>query len=187
MQNKSFIPYIDGDLYNIHNIWYLKFILQQPLDIFLYIDYYHINNCTITHNTVITHQTVEYLEKELVMFVIDTMSRMPVYEQIIKQVEELVMIGAMKAGDKMPSVRQISVSLSINPNTVQKAYTELDRRGIIITVPGKGSFISETALQILGESSRSRLEELSKLIRELAYAGVTKEEIVRIVEDIFKK
>jgi len=121
------------------------------------------------------------------MFVIDTMSRMPVYEQITKQVEELVMIGAMKAGDKMPSVRQISVSLSINPNTVQKAYTELDRKGIIITVPGKGSFISDTALQILGESSRSRLEELSKLIRELAYAGVTKEEIVRIVEDVFQK
>ncbi len=121
------------------------------------------------------------------MFVIDVMSRMPVYEQIIKQVEENVMIGAMGAGDRMPSVRQISINLSINPNTVQKAYTELDRRGIIITVPGKGSFISENASQILGESSRSKLEELSKLIKELAYAGVTKEEIVRIVEDVFGK
>lgn len=121
------------------------------------------------------------------MFVIDVISRMPVYEQIIKQVEEKVMIGAMKAGDRMPSVRQISINLSINPNTVQKAYTELDRRGIIITVPGKGSFISENASQILGESSRSKLEELSKLIKELAYAGVTKEEIVQIVEDVFGK
>lgn len=120
------------------------------------------------------------------MFVIDVMSRMPVYEQIIKQIEEQLLIGTMKAGDKMPSVRSLSISLSINPNTVQKAYTELERRGLIVTVPGKGSFISERASDILEESSRGKMEELSKLIKELAYAGVTKEEIVRIVEDAFK-
>ena len=62
------------------------------------------------------------------MFVVDVMSRVPVYEQIIKQVEEQVLTGILKEGDKLPSVRSLSVKLSINPNTIQKAYTELDRR-----------------------------------------------------------
>ena len=66
------------------------------------------------------------------MFVVDVMSRVPVYEQIIKQVEEQVLTGILKEGDKLPSVRSLSVKLSINPNTIQKAYTELDRRQLII-------------------------------------------------------
>lgn len=120
------------------------------------------------------------------MFVIDVMSRMPVYEQIIKQVEEQILIGVMKAGDKMPSVRSLSVHLSINPNTIQKAYTELDRRGLIITVPGKGSFIREDAADILGENSRQKLEKFADLIKELTYAGVTKEEVLQIVDDVYR-
>ena len=57
------------------------------------------------------------------MFVVDVMSRVPVYEQIIKQVEEQVLTGILKEGDKLPSVRSLSVKLSINPNTIHKAYT----------------------------------------------------------------
>ena len=84
------------------------------------------------------------------MFVIDVMSRVPVYEQIINQVEEQIMTGILKEGDKMPSVRSLSVKLSTNPNTIQKAYSELDRRQMIVTVPGRGSFISSDALAALG-------------------------------------
>ena len=112
------------------------------------------------------------------MFVVDVMSRVPVYEQIIKQVEEQVLTGILKEGDKLPSVRSLSVKLSINPNTIQKAYTELDRRQLIITVPGKGSFISEKAIEVVGANSREKMTELNKIIRELALAGVTKEEII---------
>ena len=117
------------------------------------------------------------------MFVVDVMSRVPVYEQIIKQVEEQVLTGILKEGDKLPSVRSLSVKLSINPNTIQKAYTELDRRQLIITVPGKGSFISEKA--IVGANSREKMTELNKIIRELALAGVTKEEIINNIEEVF--
>ncbi len=120
------------------------------------------------------------------MFVIDVMSRVPVYEQIIKQVEEQVLIGVMKAGDKMPSVRGLSIKLSINPNTIQKAYTELDRRGLIITVPGKGSFISDNASELVGEKSRGKIENLTEIIMELAYAGVTKDEVIETVEQVYK-
>lgn len=119
------------------------------------------------------------------MFVVDVMSRVPVYEQIIKQVEEQVLTGILKEGDKLPSVRSLSVKLSINPNTIQKAYTELDRRQLIITVPGKGSFISEKAIEVVGANSREKMTELNKLIRELALVGVTKEEIINNIEEVF--
>lgn len=119
------------------------------------------------------------------MFVVDVMSRVPVYEQIIKQVEEQVLTGILKEGDKLPSVRSLSVKLSINPNTIQKAYTELDRRQLIITVPGKGSFISEKAIEVVGANSREKMTELNKIIRELASAGVTKEEIINNIEEVF--
>lgn len=119
------------------------------------------------------------------MFVVDVMSRVPVYEQIIKQVEEQVLTGILKEGDKLPSVRSLSVKLSINPNTIQKAYTELDRRQLIITVPGKGSFISEKAIEVVGANSREKMTELNKIIRELAVAGVTKEEIINNIEEVF--
>jgi transcriptional regulator, GntR family len=119
------------------------------------------------------------------MFVVDVMSRVPVYEQIIKQVEEQVLTGILKEGDKLPSVRSLSVKLSINPNTIQKAYTELDRRQLIITVPGKGSFISEKAIEVVGANSREKMTELNKIIRELALARVTKEEIINNIEEVF--
>lgn len=119
------------------------------------------------------------------MFVVDVMSRVPVYEQIIKQVEEQALTGILKEGDKLPSVRSLSVKLSINPNTIQKAYTELDRRQLIITVPGKGSFISEKAIEVVGANSREKMTELNKIIRELALTGVTKEEIINNIEEVF--
>ena len=119
------------------------------------------------------------------MFVIDVMSRVPVYEQIIKQVEEQVLTGILKEGDKLPSVRSLSVKLSINPSTIQKAYTELDRRQMIITVPGKGSFISQKAVEVVGASSREKIPELAKIIRDLALAGVTKDEIIKNVNEVF--
>lgn len=119
------------------------------------------------------------------MFVVDVMSRVPVYEQIIKQVEEQVLTGILKEGDELPSVRSLSVKLSINTNTIQKAYTELDRRQLIITVPGKGSFISEKAIEVVGANSREKMTELNKIIRELALAGVTKEEIINNIEEVF--
>ena len=119
------------------------------------------------------------------MFVIDVMSRVPVYEQIINQVEEQILTGLLNSGDKMPSVRSLSVSLSINPNTIQKAYTELDRK--IITVPGKGSFISQEALDILGASSREKMPEFKQAVRELALAGITKDELIQAVNDVFKE
>ncbi len=120
------------------------------------------------------------------MFNIDTMSRTPVYEQIIEQLQNFVLKGIMNPGDRMPSVRSLSVSLGINPNTIQKAYTELDRRGLTYSVPGKGVFISGDAVGILKEGGRMKLEELTELIGELVLAGVSREDIIACVDEVFK-
>ena len=97
------------------------------------------------------------------MFNIDPMSRQPVYEQIIDQLERLVLSGALQQGDQIPSVRSLSMELSINPNTIQKAYSELDLRGILYSVPGKGCFVSANAAGLLAEYKRSKLDDLEKL------------------------
>ena len=121
------------------------------------------------------------------MFTIDVMSRMPVYEQLIKQVEDQVLKGIMKEGDKMPSVRSLSMELSTNPNTIQKAYMELDRRGLLVSVPGTGSFISAEALKIVGNQSKEKFSDLKEIVRKLAYAGVSKSEITDMIEEVYKK
>ena len=72
------------------------------------------------------------------MFKIDIMSRVPVYEQIIEQMEKFILTGILSAKEQVPSVRSLSVELSVNPNTIQKAYSDLDRREIIYSVPGRG-------------------------------------------------
>ena len=105
------------------------------------------------------------------------MSRTPVYEQIITQVEKFILGCLLSAGDQLPSVRSLSVNLSVNPNTIQKAYGELDVRGIVTTVPGRGCFVSETALHVLRQDSRKKLALLTQTAAELWAAGVTREEI----------
>lgn len=116
------------------------------------------------------------------MFRINAMSRTPVYEQIIAQTEKLISAGLLNAGDKMPSVRNLSLELSVNPNTIQKSYNELDARGIITSVPGKGCFISENAKEAILKNSLSKLAELKSLAAELYGAGVSEEDVIAAVK-----
>lgn len=138
-------------------------------------------NCTNTTNTVNTNK------EDLLLFTIDVMSRIPVYEQIIKQVEDQILTQLLKTGDKMPSVRSLSVKLGVNPNTIQKAYSELERRHITVTVPGKGSFISELATEVISNKSRGKLEKMQGIVKELLLAGVTRDEIIEAVDEISKE
>lgn len=119
------------------------------------------------------------------MFQVDMMSRTPVYEQLTDQTEKFILNHLLNSGDKLPSVRQLSIELSINPNTIQKAYTELDRRGIIFSVPGKGCFVSDDALDIISRNAREKMNELTELIHELFLAGIPKEQIFECVNEVF--
>lgn len=119
------------------------------------------------------------------MFQIDPLSRKPVYEQLIDQLERLILSGVLHAGDQLPSVRSLSIELSVNPNTIQKAYGELDTRGIIYSIPGIGCFVSEGAAALLVVFKRRKLSDFSALAEELALAGVELTELTDILNNIY--
>ena len=119
------------------------------------------------------------------MFQIDPLSRVPVYEQLVVQVENYVLTGLLKPNSQLPSVRSLSVSLSVNPNTIQKAIIELDRRGLVYSVPGKGCFIAENAKEILSLTKQSRLDELEEIATDLKLAGVEKNVLVERIDKVY--
>ena len=121
------------------------------------------------------------------MYHIDAMSRVPVYEQIVEQTEKFILTGILKPGDKIPSVRNLSIELSVNPNTIQKSIVELDRRGLIFSVPGKGCYVSEEAKTALSTVKRKEMAEIKDKINELALCGVTKEELLELIDEVYSK
>lgn len=121
------------------------------------------------------------------MFHIDVMSRRPVYEQLVDEVEHYILRGVLLPDQQMQSVRSLSMELAVNPNTVQKAYSELDRRGIVYAVPGRGCFISSSARERIGERMRQGLGNFTEQVYELALAGIEKETVISCVEDAFSR
>ena len=119
------------------------------------------------------------------MFQIDSFSRVPVYEQIINQLEHFILTGILEADTQIPSVRNLSVSLSINPNTIQKAYAELDRNGIIYSVPGRGCFITKEAKGILSSQKQEKLSTLKDLVSELKLAGLPLDKVIATVKEVY--
>ena len=100
----------------------------------------------------------------------------PIYEQVRDGFRQLILSGALPADYKMPSVRELAASLAINPNTIQRAYRELEQEGYIFSVPGRGSFVCDSA-----EAARARkaekLKALEALIKELRQLGATEAEL----------
>lgn len=115
------------------------------------------------------------------MIKIDLHSRQPIYEQLKEQVIKLSMLGLMEKNEKLPSVRSLAREIGINPNTVQKAYQELEREGLIYTVSGKGSFISSDE-KVRPQIQKKSLEEVTASARRAAEHGCTKEEILLAAE-----
>ena len=110
------------------------------------------------------------------MLHLDYRDARPIYEQVKDGLRKLVVTGVIAEGEKLPSVRSLASSLAINPNTIQKAYEALEAEGYVYSVPGKGSF----AAPHTGVDSQRReqlLEQLDELVKELAYLGMSAEEL----------
>ena len=106
----------------------------------------------------------------------------PIYEQIKDGLRKLIVTGAMAPDEKLPSVRALATQLSINPNTIQRAYNELEGEGYIYSVPGKGSFASGNT----GADEARKAELLSQvreLLAELRYLGVSNAELAALVKE----
>lgn len=114
------------------------------------------------------------------MITLDYRDKRPIYEQIIEQIQKLIVTEVLKSDDKLPSVRNLAMELSINPNTIQRAYMQLEKDGWIYTVKGKGNFVSEKSRWIDTEKVAA-IESLKKEISKAMALGVTKEEIISLL------
>ncbi len=108
----------------------------------------------------------------------------PIYEQIKDNIKQLIISGALKPDEKLPSVRELAQTTSINPNTIQKAYRDLENEGFIYTVTGRGNFVVPTPDRV----NPKRVEELLAMLRsataELVYLGVPPNEILAAVDAV---
>ncbi len=113
------------------------------------------------------------------MINLDYQSRTPIYEQIVNEIERFVVLGILKPNEQISSIREMATNLGINPNTVKKAYEELENRGTIITISTKGSFIADKTDDVFKRKIKEKINAIKQEICELEKMGVTKEEILK--------
>ena len=116
------------------------------------------------------------------MFNLDLASGQPIYEQLYKQVVRYIAFGALKANDNLPTVRSLASQLGINPNTVAKAYSMLEKDGYIYSLVGKGSFISD---RIQSVRKSLALENFRKAVNEALSSVIDRQELENIISEIY--
>lgn len=122
------------------------------------------------------------------MLKVDPRSSTPIYEQIQLGIKELILKGALQGGEKIPSVREMAALLTINPNTISKAYGELERQGIIETLRGKGTYVVDNFDRKADENKMQYIsEELKKIILEANYNGIDKDSFIKLTLKIFSE
>ncbi len=117
------------------------------------------------------------------MIKIDPSDKTPIFEQICKSVCKNIAGGLLKEGDKLPSARELAKLLQLNPNTVAKAYSILERDGIVYSVQGKGCFVAKHE----GRANEKLTESFRSAVREALDAGASAEELIDIVSEISRE
>jgi GntR family transcriptional regulator len=116
-----------------------------------------------------------------VQFHLDQRSGLPMYLQVVQQVKEALRLGLLDVGDQLPTVREVVASTAINPNTVAKAYRELERDGLVSATPGRGTFISNTLAADSIEHHETLRRELLAWIAQAKRAGMDDESVLALV------
>lgn len=120
------------------------------------------------------------------MIVIDYHDKRPIYEQIIDRFQMLILNGALEPDTQLPSVRSMAVELSINANTIQRAYSELERRGLIYSVKGRGNFVSAHKHVVL-EQQEKILEDLRAQLKICKESGIEHHKVLDCVRETFQE
>ena len=121
------------------------------------------------------------------MITVDYKDRRPIYEQLTANITELALSGELQPDEQLPSVRQLASQLGINPNTISKAYAELERRGIIYSVSGKGSFINSDLSAAAGDRQGELEQHMRESVRDLRRIGAEKSRLLGIIEEEYEK
>lgn len=111
------------------------------------------------------------------MIIIDYKDSRPIYEQVVEKFKTLILKGVLQPDDRMLSVRNLAMELSINPNTIQKAYAQLEWEGYIYSIKGRGNFVAGTG-KLLEERKKSYIEKILMLSKEAEEYGIDREEII---------
>ena len=122
------------------------------------------------------------------MLQLDLKSRKSIYEQVMDQLKEQIMTGQMATGEKLPSVRELSKFITVNPNTVQKAYRELERQGYVYTTSGVGTFVTDRS-EIHADlpALQKAQENLDDAFRQLLFLGIGYEKAKNLTMQIIER
>lgn len=120
------------------------------------------------------------------MVTIDKFSEKPIYEQIYNQFTKLIILDVIKKGDKLASVRELALSLQINPNTIQKSYKMLESKDFIVSIKGKGNYVNDKS-KVYEYYKESLESDMITSIREMMKIGIKKESILNLVELVMKE
>ena len=120
------------------------------------------------------------------MIVLDYRDRRPLYEQVTERLEELMFQEILTENTKLPSVRSLATELSINPNTIQRAYAELEQEGLIYPVKGRGNFVAD-ANQILKIKREDYRRELRKTVQKGQSLGIQRDEVIQVVSSCYEE
>ena len=113
------------------------------------------------------------------MINLDYQSRMPIYEQIVREIEKFVALDILKPEQQIPSIREMATTLGVNPNTVKKAYSILESRGVIVTLSTKGTYITQKTDKVVQKSIDDKIDEIKNIIEEIEKLGVSKDDIIK--------
>ena len=120
------------------------------------------------------------------MITIDYQSKLPLYEQIAERFQAMILRNALPPGSQMPSVRSLAMDLSINPNTIQKAFSLLEQRGYIYPVRGRGNYVADTA-RLAEQEKASLLKEVNNLLIQGKELGISRKEFIAVVDMLYGK
>lgn len=121
------------------------------------------------------------------LITVDLRDRKQLYEQLIDNIKNLILTGELETDSKLPSVRSLAKELGINPNTIQKAYSELERCGIIITLPGRGSMIIAGTGELKNERLAHLKADLKKIAAEAFMSGITYDEYISAARSAYEE
>lgn len=121
------------------------------------------------------------------MIQLDLKDPRPLYEQIKYKIKDLIISGVITPGEKIPSVRELAQSLTINPNTIQKAYKDLESEGIIYSVKGKGNFISQLDKSSIDTRRNELFAEIAKTTEELIYLQTDEQSVLDVIQNIYRQ
>lgn len=118
------------------------------------------------------------------MITLDYADRRQIYEQVVEKMKDLILLGVLETDSQLPSVRELAMDLSINPNTVQRAYAELERQGVIYCVKGRGNFVA--GISTLKDRHKEEMKnQLSELVKQAKKADMTEEEMIGLVKEFY--